>query len=310
MHPEKYCLTWDTYSEHLKDMVKEMMNDDLADVTLVTEDKKHMRAHKNILSACSQVFKDIVKLEQSSKPIIFLRGINFSDLESIMQFIYFGEATFYEERMNEFLAVARSLEIKQLCEAQTETNDDEELSQSDLETSTENLAEETIRSSQFMNQTPRENMIRDRREVVRVNGRYECDQCEKTFGKTGNLYTHIQSVHEGVRYACDKCDSQFTLQRNLKQHIDSKHEGVKYACDQCDYQASQRNTLKIHIESKHEGVKYACDQCDYQATAQFNLVEHIKTKHEGIRRYACDQCNYKATKKESLKYHKLSKHKQ
>ena len=68
--------------------MKEMMNDDFADVTLVCEDRKYIRAHKNILSACSPVFKDIVKLEQSSKPIIYLRGINFSELESIMQFIY------------------------------------------------------------------------------------------------------------------------------------------------------------------------------------------------------------------------------
>jgi len=105
MHPDKYALTWEAYSDHLKNMMKEMMNDEYTDVTLMCEDKKHIKAHKNILSACSSVFKDIVKLDQSSKPIIYLRGINFSELESIMQFIYLGEATFYEERMNEFLAV-------------------------------------------------------------------------------------------------------------------------------------------------------------------------------------------------------------
>ena len=76
MHPEKYSLTWKAYSDHLRDMMKElMMNDDFADVTLVTEDKKIVRAHKNILSACSSVFKDILKLEQSAKQIIYLRGV-------------------------------------------------------------------------------------------------------------------------------------------------------------------------------------------------------------------------------------------
>ena len=125
MHPEKYTLTWDAYSDHLRDMMKEMMNDDFADVTLVTEDKKHIRAHKNILSTCSPVFKDIVKLDNSPKQIIYLRGINFSELESIMQFMYLGEATLYEERMKEFLSVAKSLEIKELCNVKTETNDDE-----------------------------------------------------------------------------------------------------------------------------------------------------------------------------------------
>ena len=56
-------------------MMKEMMNDDFADVTLVSEDRKHIRAHKNILSACSPVLKDIVKLDQNAKPIIYMRGI-------------------------------------------------------------------------------------------------------------------------------------------------------------------------------------------------------------------------------------------
>ena len=88
MHLEKCTLTWKAYSDHLRDMMKElMMNDDFNDITLITEDKKHIKAHKNILSACSPVFKDIVKLEQTAKSIIYLRGINFAELESIMQFI-------------------------------------------------------------------------------------------------------------------------------------------------------------------------------------------------------------------------------
>ena len=81
MHPEKYNLKWHTHSDYLRTMMKEMMNDDFTDVTLVSEDKKQIRAHKNILSACSPVFKDIVKLEQSAKSVIYLRSINFSELE-------------------------------------------------------------------------------------------------------------------------------------------------------------------------------------------------------------------------------------
>ena len=150
MHPEKYNLKWHTHSDHLRTMMKEMMNDDFTDVTLVSEDKKQIRAHKNILSACSPVFKDIVKLEQSARSIIFLKGVYSSELESIMQFIYLGEATFYEERMKEFIAVAKSLEIKELCNADTETTDDDASSPSDSVTSTDNSTEETIMSSSHM----------------------------------------------------------------------------------------------------------------------------------------------------------------
>ena len=47
---EKYSLTWHTYSDHLRSMMKElMMNANFADVTLVTEDKKQIKANTNVL---------------------------------------------------------------------------------------------------------------------------------------------------------------------------------------------------------------------------------------------------------------------
>ena len=248
MHPEKYSLTWHNYSDHLKSMMKElMMNEDFSDVTLVTEDKKQIKANISILSACSPIFRDILKREKNSSTIMFLRGIQYSEIESILQFIYLGEATFYEERMDEFLAVAKSLEIKELCNAKPESNDEpeEEPSTTDPGTSKENLKEQRIASDHIREQPPQE------RGVLGVNGKYDCEPCQKKFSSRMGLHHHKQSVHEGV----------------------------KYACDQCDYQATQKRKLDIHIQSKHEGVKYACNKCDNQFTKQNNLVKHIKSKH-------------------------------
>ena len=62
MHQEKYSVAWNTYSVHLKSMMKElMMNEDFSDVTLVTEDKKYIKAHMNILGAASPFFKMSLK---------------------------------------------------------------------------------------------------------------------------------------------------------------------------------------------------------------------------------------------------------
>ena len=142
-------------------MMKElMMNEDYSDVTLVTEDKKQIKANINILSACSPVFKEILKNGNNSNQIMYLRGIQFSEIESIMQFIYLGEATFYKERMDEFLSVAKSLEIKELCNAGTETNHepddepDDEPSQPITETSS--LEGQKLGSDQIINEATRE----------------------------------------------------------------------------------------------------------------------------------------------------------
>ena len=76
-------------------MVNEMMtSSQFADVTLVTDDKQLIRAHRNILSvsACSPVFRNILNLDSSiANPVIYLREIQNSEMVSIMQFIYQGQ---------------------------------------------------------------------------------------------------------------------------------------------------------------------------------------------------------------------------
>ena len=291
------------------------MNEDFSDVTLVTEDKKQIKANVNILSACSPVFKDIFKKENNSSTIMYLRGIQFSEMESIMQFIYLGEATFYEERMDEFLAVAKSLEIKELC------NTEMELCNTEMESNDEPEKVSLVRpigekqavtTKSFNNHAHKE-----RKEVASVNSKqsvhddgvkYACDKCDYQATRKNILNQHIQAKHEGVKYACDQCDYQASYKWDLSTHIQSKHEGLKYACDQCDHQATQQSSLNRHIQSKHEGIRFTCDQCDKQFTGKGNLNKHIQSQHEGVK-YDCDQCDYQATQKRYLKTHIHNMHK-
>merc|ERR1712029_346921 len=112
MSQEKFDLTWQTYTDHLREMLNDMMtSNELTDVTLVSEDKKKFKAHKVVLSACSSVFKSIISDSILTSPVIYLRGIQSFEIEAILQFIYLGKATFYQERMNEFLNVVKSLEF-------------------------------------------------------------------------------------------------------------------------------------------------------------------------------------------------------
>jgi len=76
---------------------------------------KKFKAHKMVLSACSSVVKSIIDdLPISNDSEIYLKGIHHQDMESILEFMYLGVATFYQERMNEFLNVANNLEIKEI----------------------------------------------------------------------------------------------------------------------------------------------------------------------------------------------------
>ena len=57
---EKYTFNWDTFSEHINLMFKDLYQEAKhSDVTLVSDDQTQFKAHKIVLSACSPVFKKI-----------------------------------------------------------------------------------------------------------------------------------------------------------------------------------------------------------------------------------------------------------
>ena len=94
-----------------------MIMDDFMDITIVCDDKTEFRAHRNILSAFSPVIRQMLQSNaKSSHPVVFLRGVKKQELESILKFIYLGEVSFNQSRMDEFLAVADILEVHELRE--------------------------------------------------------------------------------------------------------------------------------------------------------------------------------------------------
>jgi len=260
-HQEKYTLHWHSYSDHLREALNEMMiSSEFADVTLVTDDKQQIRAHRNILSAASPVFKSILQIDsKNANPVIYLRGIQHSEMESIMQFIYLGEARFYEERMSEFITVSKNLEIRELSTG-IEMNDQEESNENNVDDENMDIVGAPLHDlhedggnvepqAQTEPITPN-NAANKRARRTSGDAKFQCQDCEKTFISQVGLWQHTKSQHEGVKYACNQCDYQATTQSNLTRHIQYKHEGVKYACNQCDYQGS-KEALRHHLKIKH-----------------------------------------------------------
>ena len=107
-----YNLTWDSFPEHSESIFKELCKSKrFCDITLVCDDQKLYKAHKLVLSASSDVFKTILSEETHSVPMIYLRGVSHKDLELILSFVYTGQVTFEQEKLDEFLKVANDLKI-------------------------------------------------------------------------------------------------------------------------------------------------------------------------------------------------------
>ena len=92
MNEESITLTWYTYADHFREMLKNIsVSNESTDVTLVSEDKKHFKAHKIVLSASSPVLESIISDSTASSLNIFFQGIQSLVLESILQFVYLGD---------------------------------------------------------------------------------------------------------------------------------------------------------------------------------------------------------------------------
>merc|ERR1711923_543072 len=122
--------SWNSFSEHLLWIFKDLYeNENHSDVTLVCDDQTQFKAHKIVLSANSPVFKSIIDNNPSQHPLIYLRGIQSYEIQSILQFMYLGEGRCYQERMGEFIKVAKDLEVKEISKGVDMQNDEEDITE-------------------------------------------------------------------------------------------------------------------------------------------------------------------------------------
>ena len=94
-----------------------MWNDqDFADVTLATADHQQIKAHKVILSSCSEFFWNILLKNPHQNTLIYLRAIKYKELAMVMEFIYLGQCDVGQNELQDFLTTGNDLEVGGLIE--------------------------------------------------------------------------------------------------------------------------------------------------------------------------------------------------
>ena len=117
MGSEKFCLRWNDFETNISTAFRELREDkDFFDVTLACDDQQ-IQAHKVILSACSPFFRSVLKRNPHAHPLLYLRGVKYTDLLAVLNFMYHGEVNVAQEELNSFLAVAEELKVKGLTQS-------------------------------------------------------------------------------------------------------------------------------------------------------------------------------------------------
>ena len=283
---EKYNLRWQSFHSHGEDFLKDLFSSThFTDVTLVSEDMQRVKAHKNVLSVCSPVFKELLLLdEMNNQSIIFLKGVKYQELEAILQFIYLGQATFHEERVSHFLEAASILEIKDLSKIHSEQKNFSSSIIHPKPTDLESSYEVKYQTMDFFGNQPANHQIQT---VVESYEPLQCDYCELKYQTKSGLTSHLKAVHDILQssnpsveiHKCDQCEFQTHSTQSLRRHVMAKHEKIKHSCHQCNNEYSYPGDLKRHILSAHEGKRFACDLCGHLTTQIGDMARHKRNKH-------------------------------
>ena len=114
-----------------------------SDVTLVSDDQVRFPVHSFVLTASSKVFSQILDdSHKSLDQLVFLKGIEHQEIESLLQFMYLGVARFHQDRVNQFLRAAKDLKIKEISDG-VDLMEEEEYNTDEASTDNQNQRRET-----------------------------------------------------------------------------------------------------------------------------------------------------------------------
>ena len=223
---ERFNLQWPSYTNHLALMFRELYCEGkYQDVTLICDDHTQLKAHKAVLSAFSPVFRSILGSHQQIHPIIFLRGIQYLEMELILKFMYFGETTVFLERSEEFVRVARDLEMSELCDLHDQHGQqDQSQDLQHLESSEENESEQEVEAMLTLSETEPA--------VSPSTQEFICQRCGVRYHRSPGLAGHRKPK---ILYCCNFCEEKFLQKWRLSKHVYHLHDEFQMICkkDNC-----------------------------------------------------------------------------
>ena len=102
--------------ELMKRLNIQRKQDCLCDITLVTNDDREFKAHRNVLSAASPFFCRLLQsdMKENREGIIRLEEISGTIMEDVLEFIYTGTVEVTQENAEELIAAGNYLIIPSL----------------------------------------------------------------------------------------------------------------------------------------------------------------------------------------------------
>jgi len=300
MSSEKFCLKWNDFEANISGAFKELREDkDFFDVTLAC-DEDQINAHKVILSACSPFFRNILRRNPHQHPLLYMKGVSFSNLQSVLNFMYHGEVNVAQDDLNNFLAVAEDLRIKGLTQnTQGSSSSSSRQVKSQPEPLKPRTQERETKKPVISRPTPTTEDD-DIQEVVSVKSEpaQSHQEYQDPTGQSGQLqqYEAELQYEEGYedygQYAAevvmdeaqghDASKGLITKFEDFDQFIGRNEHGGK-CCSICfSFNSHNLRDLRNHIESKHypNTFHYLCQECEQTFSTNKAYLNHKQRAHK------------------------------
>jgi len=296
-HGEKFCLRWNEFEKNISSSLRGLRDDkDFFDVTLVCENNQ-IQAHKVILSACSPFFRSVLKQNPHQHPLLYLKGVQYEDIISVLNFMYHGEVNVAQEELNTFLAVAEDLKVKGLTQNNTNENQPELEAPPPEKKSLPHIYKSAghrplkqpriqsgsgvIGGSQYPDEMQREEqnpllpqIKTEATATVDIESEEDTHQMvvNNEFQEDNSGYEFQQAYEEQVQYETVDLGHQHKT-------VSSGWSTTPkpYPCLYCSKSFANQNSLQKHTKS-HTGQTY-CDICDKNFSNVPNLRAHTSTVH-------------------------------
>ena len=251
---EIFSLKWNDFETNVSKSFANLRTEtQLFDVTLVGQDQKKVSAHRLVLSACSDFFKNIFYSNTHSHPMLYLDGVDSTDINLILDYIYQGEVQIQQEGIDRFLEVASKFKLEGLMGTDTDIQDPDSKNKKEYITMEEeeewvkepaeagkgaitkmntpkSVKERTIRTfqdpQQLINASNSDVDEKYKELVAKEEGYLRCTVCEKTMVHQGSMKRHLETHLTGLSYNCQHCGDTFRSRNTLKHHNFLKHKNL------------------------------------------------------------------------------------
>lgn len=294
---DKFCLRWNDFESNLSAAFQSVREEkELYDVTVACDGGGEFQAHRLVLSACSQVLRQVICRKSQlggnhHQQVIYLRGVNSRDLKFILSFMYQGEVSIAQDHLNSFLALAEDLQVKGLTQERTsrETNKENSPvkmrevcqmpSDDDIEEIPSTAADPIKTESntkKLMEPGPGVvTSFHESREMVDYeNGAGEniYDDYGGHFGESAQSYpgSNINNDNNGVWSISSGLSPEGLFER--------RPEG-DFICIQCGYTNKWKHNMQKHTETHIEGPGHQCKYCFRNFKTKNSLQSHESMKH-------------------------------